>query len=41
MNWVEAVLKKNNLWKDYCYQQTLLLWDEVTVKYLPTTTTEV
>lgn len=29
MNWVETVLKKNNLWKDYCYQQTLLLWDEV------------
>lgn len=29
MNWVETVLKKNNLWKEYCYQQPLLLWDEV------------
>ena len=28
MNWVETVLKKNNLWKDYCYQQALFLWDK-------------
>ena len=29
MNWVETVLKQNNLWKEYSYQQPLLLWDEV------------
>jgi len=38
MDWVETVLRKNNLWKDYCYQQTLLLWDKVCGKTIATLT---
>lgn len=38
MNWVETVLKKNNLWKDYCYQRTLLLWDKVCGERIATLT---
>jgi len=38
MNWVETVLRKNNLWKDYCDQQALLFWSKVCGKSIATLT---